>query len=146
MKKNRVDDRLAKKSTKKTSYPKKSKWALNQALYRDPVFTKLMLLSLEKQYRKLFKVWSDFMDMACDMDPQYCFLCGRYVLPKMRNDKERIKRPYKQGDVVHDYCFTKEMTVERTVAKLNDKAELICHADKGWSMIGKVCRARIKNT
>ncbi len=116
-----------------------------QSLARDPVYTKILLVQLEKQYKKVFKTWSDFWDMACDFNPQYCFICGRYVLPKMRNDKERIKRPYKNGDVVHDYCFTKEMTVERTVAKLNDKAELICHADKGWSMNGKVCRQRIKN-
>lgn len=145
-KRNEVDNRLAERSVKKSSYPKYSAWNMYQSLYRDPILTKLMLIQLEKQYRKLFKNWSDFWDMCCDLDPQYCFICGRYVLPKMRDDKERIKRPYKNGDVVHDYCFTKEMTVERTIAKLNDKAELICFADNGWSMTGKVCRLRVENT
>jgi hypothetical protein len=144
-KKNKVDDRLEKRSTKKTSYPKSSAWDMYQSLYRDPIMTKILLLQLEKQYKKVFKSWGDFWDMCLDTNPQYCFLCGYYILPKMRNDKDRIKRPYKNGDVVHAYCFQKESTVERMTGKLNDKAELICHADKGWSMTGKVCRVRIKN-
>lgn len=145
MKKNRIDERLATKSVKKKSYPKTSAWDMYQSLYRDPMLTKILLLQLEKQYKKLIKGWGDFWDMCMDVNPQYCFLCGYYLIPKMRNDKERIKHPYKNGEPVHAYCWNKEMTVDRTVAKLNEKAELICFADNGWSMNGKVCRQRIKN-
>ncbi len=144
-KKNRVDERLKEKTEKKSNYPTLSNWNMYQALARDNTLGKLLLLDLDRFYKKLFKNWGDFWDLCCDFNPEYCFICGRYVIPKMRGDKDRIKRPYKNCDIVHDYCFTKEMTVERTVAKLTPDAELICHLDLGWSIIGSVCRERVRN-
>ncbi len=146
MKQNRIDDRLEKRTKKKSSYPNFSEWNEYQSLLRDPLLTKLFLIQLDKQYKKLFKNWSDFWDLCLDTNPRYCFICGYYMIPKMRNDKDRIKMPYKRGDPVHSYCFTKESTVERMTGKLNPESELICFIEKGWSISGSVCRLRVKNT
>jgi len=167
--KNRIDERLMVYTVREGSYPDLdeefnknfdgmigldgkrfepvtvSKWNESQSLKRNQNLSKRLLTDLNNGYKKVNKNWSDFWDLCLDFNPEYCFLCGRYVIPKMRADTERIKRPYKKGDIVHDYCFTKFMTVERTVAKLTPDAELICHLDLGWAINGSVCRERVNN-
>lgn len=140
---NEIDMMLQERTLRKTSIPKEDTWIKSQSLKRNESLSKRLLTDLNSGYKKVFKNWSDFWDMVTDMEPQYCFLCGRFIIPKMRSDTTRIKTPYKNGDVVHGYCWNKEMTVERASGKLNDDAELICHAQTDGA--GVVCRERIKN-
>lgn len=130
--------------TSKIKYVRGTRWDRNQSLHRNPDFTKKLMNELEKLYRKVVRDWNDFWDLCEDSKELYCFVCGRYIIPKMRDDSSRIKHPYKNADPCHEYCWGKEMTVERSLGKINPDAELICHVDEVGA--GVVCRKRIKNT
>jgi len=117
----------------------------NLSLKRNSELTKRVLIVLDKLYKKVLRDWSDFWDLCEDFNPLFCFICGKYIIPKMRDDQSRIKHPYKNGDPCHEYCWGKEMTVVRSLGKLSPDAELICHLDLGWMIKGSVCRNRVLN-
>lgn len=87
----------------------------------------------------------DFFLLITDLSPQYCFLCGYYIPTRLRETE--VKKPFKNGDFIHEDCFNRIMKVKHLKERLNPESELICHIDLGWGVQPiPVCRDRVKNT
>lgn len=91
------------------------------------------------------KMFNLFWDLILDRNPEYCFLCGKFISPSERQ-LQNIKKPYKNGDLCHESCWKLFVKMEHTTTRLSDHSELICHIDKGKNKTGKVCRLRVQNT
>jgi len=90
------------------------------------------------------RMFSIFWQVILDMNPTFCFLCGRYI-PPFERIADFVKKPYKKSDSCHDSCWKEFMKIEHTTQRVNEQSELICHLDDGWSVVPLVCRTRVKN-
>lgn len=105
-------------------------------------------LKRQKQYlaleQKRFWHFELFWEIILDIAPTFCFLCGKYIAPYLRNQSV-IKKPYKKGDVCHESCWKEMMEMEDITKRMNEFSRLICYLDLGWGVDSKVCRMRVRN-
>lgn len=124
-------------------YPKKSTW-FDQSNSLPSIIIKLKISDLEKIWKRISPKWIDFWNLVTDYNPRYCFLCGFYIPV---GDREiYADQPFKNGEIVHNGCFTKLMLIKHINDRINPQSELICHMDLGWGIQTKpICRDRVKN-
>jgi len=98
-------------------------------------------MKLARLAERMFNI---FWAVILDVNPTFCFLCGKY-LPPFERVTDFIKKPYKKSDSCHDSCWKELMRIEHTTQRVSEESELICHLDLGWSVQPLVCRTRVKN-
>ncbi len=91
---------------------------------------------------KIALLFQYFWNLIFDMNPLYCFSCGKYI-PVHQRTIEFFKVPYK-SKVIHNDCW-EALPSDDFVKRLNEDSLLICHLDLGCGVHGSVCRSRVKN-
>ena len=131
-------------------YPKKCTWK-NQSLTMHHWNLKIKISELQKISKKLYPKWIDFWNLISDSYhltlPEYCFICGYYIPISQRENY--AKRPFKNGDLVHESCWKNKMSIKEVYHKLTPDTMLICFLDRPFMFdkiqVKPLCRLRIKN-
>ena len=111
-----------------------------------PNYTHLLRFNKRNRIAKLAeKMFHLFWDLILDRKPEYCFLCGKFIMPSERS-QDNIKQPYKNSELCHDSCWKLFVKMDHVTKRISEHSELICVVDKGFSKVGKVCRLRVVNT
>jgi hypothetical protein len=98
---------------------------------------------LTKSYRKLIPKWLEFWDVATDMDPQWCFVSGRYIPPRFRGTS--AFQPFKNGEWCFRYEYDKYLSHDVVTPRLSEYSELICIATHPENVRPFTVRPRVKN-
>ncbi len=108
-------------------------------------FTHLLRFNKRNRIANLaIKMFKLFWELILDRNPEYCFLCGRFIIPSERSE-DNIKQPYKNSELCHASCWKLFVKMDHVTKRLSDDSELICLVDAGSQKIGKVCRQRVQN-